>query len=189
VDDIVEEVDRIERLVRELLDYTSPVALSIEPIDPQELLERVMCRGCSLRNGGTCGAKGCSVSVADDAPQVFGDPVLLEQVLINLLTNACESGPGPVDLRAERDPDGGARLSVLDRGCGIPDAETALVFEPFYTRKATGTGLGLPMVQRIAELHRGFIQLEPRAGGGTIASLHIPAQPQRETSDEPNPGS
>jgi signal transduction histidine kinase len=107
---------------------------------------------------------------------VRADPVLLEQAMLNLLTNACEAGGAPVELRADPDPLGGVRLSVIDCGSGIAAEDQPLVFEPFFTRKPTGTGLGLPVVQRIVELHGGSIELRRRPGGGTEAALHLPAE-------------
>jgi signal transduction histidine kinase len=103
---------------------------------------------------------------------------LLEQAVINLLTNAREVSPNGslVELGAKSDDADGAVITVADRGPGIADEDLSRVFEPFFTRKPKGTGFGLPVVERIADMHGGSITLEHREGGGMIARLHIPAK-------------
>ncbi len=166
---ITEEGDRVERLIKELLDYARPLTPSAEPIDARELLARIRKRGCR-RTGCTA---SCSFAVRGERCELCADPVLIEQALINLVTNACEAGP-PIEMSVERDDSGGTRFTVTDNGPGIASTDLARVFEPFYTTKTKGTGLGLPVVQRIAELHGGTVALRRREGGGTVATLYIP---------------
>jgi signal transduction histidine kinase len=99
-----------------------------------------------------------------------GDPRLLRRLLRNLLENARRHGAPPIELRVSRTAQG-AELVVCDRGSGVPEADRERVFEPFYrpatSREASGHGLGLALVRRIAERHGGDARCEPREGGGS----------------------
>ena len=104
---------------------------------------------------------------------VLGDRVQLQQVLLNLLLNALEAipdGPGErtVSVRTASGPDGMARVTVADTGCGLPAGTEAAVFEPFFTTKAAGLGMGLSIARSIVEAHGGTISAEGRAGGTTV---------------------
>jgi len=106
----------------------------------------------------------------------FFDRAQIQQVLINLIKNAHEAG-GPADqvrVVGEVAPEGGCRITVLDRGPGIPDDVMESVFVPFFTTKPTGSGLGLALSREIVELHHGRLGLARREGGGMSVSLWLP---------------
>jgi two-component system sensor histidine kinase FlrB len=109
--------------------------------------------------------------------KVEGNELRLGQALGNLIRNAVEAqvekGPGKVEIKTEAG-EGEARLTVSDRGPGIPRERLDRVLEPFYTTKAEGTGLGLYLVDRIARDHGGRLELENRPEGGLEASLVMP---------------
>ena len=104
------------------------------------------------------------------------DPAQLEQVVLNLVKNAHESGspPGDIVVTLRRLPDG-FRLEVLDRGSGMPETTLARALVPFYSTKRTGTGLGLALAREIVEAHGGRIALANRDGGGLVVSISLPA--------------
>lgn len=106
------------------------------------------------------------------------DPGQVQQVLINLLKNAQESGSPPEEIRVAIEPtaDGGARLRVKDRGAGMSDEGMRKALLPFYTSKATGSGLGLPLCREIVEAHGGHLRLESREGRGTSVVFWLPAE-------------
>jgi two-component system, NtrC family, nitrogen regulation sensor histidine kinase NtrY len=106
------------------------------------------------------------------------DPSLMEQVLINLVKNARESGSPPDDVSVSVRPaaDGGAVLRVMDRGRGMDEEELRRALVPFYTSKPEGTGLGLPLSSEIVEAHGGRLQLENRDGGGLVVTCRLPAR-------------
>ncbi len=185
VDDITEEVDRIERLISGLLDYTRPVDLQCRPLRCQEVLEAVRGRIYRAERRAGCSEHSCGIEVeAEQDAEVLADPVLLEQALLNLLSNACQASPkdGAVVLRACSEHDGATVFQVIDQGPGVPVSERERVFEPFFTRRTAGTGLGLPVVQKVAELHGGTIELVPGARGGTVAQLRIHVPAEREAT-------
>jgi two-component system sensor histidine kinase KdpD len=107
------------------------------------------------------------------------DPVLLEQVLLNLLENAAKYTPagGPIEVSLSAE-DGEARIEVADRGPGLPPGEEQRVFERFYraadSHRARGTGLGLTVCEAIVRAHDGRITAENRAGGGAVFRVTLP---------------
>jgi signal transduction histidine kinase len=107
------------------------------------------------------------------------DPAQIQQVLINLLKNACEASEGEpsVSVRIARTADGGTALQVADRGRGMDEAEMRQALLPFYSTKPSGTGLGLPLCREIVEAHGGKIRLESRTDGGTVVTCLFPARP------------
>lgn len=121
--------------------------------------------------------------------KVMGDPVQLEQVLLNLLINARQammssrSGGGSLTIRAEASiEEGTATIYVADTGCGIQPEHLSRIFEPFFTTKTMasrgqtkGTGLGLAICKEIVESHRGEISVDSIPGKGTTFSVKLPA--------------
>jgi two-component system nitrogen regulation sensor histidine kinase NtrY len=104
------------------------------------------------------------------------DPSLMEQVLINLVKNARESGspPDQVKVSVRTSADGGAILTVVDRGRGMEEEVLRRALVPFYTSKPQGTGLGLALSSEIVEAHGGRLQLENRDGGGLAVTCRLP---------------
>jgi len=124
-----------------------------------------------------------SADVAGDLPMLLGDPRAIRQMLLNLLSNAVKFTPpgGRAMLTAALMPDGGIGIMVADTGAGISAADLGRVLEPFERADATiarvteGTGLGLPIVKRLIELHGGRLELSSEPGVGTSAVLIFPA--------------
>jgi two-component system sensor histidine kinase DctS len=116
---------------------------------------------------------------AGDDVELDADPVLLQQVLLNLLRNGMEAmSATPPESRellvtTER-ADSTVTVRVADRGCGIPADAQKQLFEPFFTTKAEGMGMGLNICRSIVELHRGRVWAEPGPGGGTVFSFTLP---------------
>jgi two-component system, NtrC family, nitrogen regulation sensor histidine kinase NtrY len=108
----------------------------------------------------------------------YFDPGQMQQALINLLKNAHESGspPDEVKLAVEPTGEGGVRFRVLDRGTGLSDEGMRKALLPFYTSKAGGSGLGLPLCREIVEGHGGRLRIERREGGGTAVMCWLPGR-------------
>src|SRR5206468_8909493 len=113
-----------------------------------------------------------------EAPLVVeGSPIMLGQVALNLIVNACEAQPdaGEVLVSSRREA-GRALVDVADRGPGIAPAERTRIFEPFFSTK-NSTGLGLSICHSILEQHGGSLDARPREGGGTVFRVRLPAPP------------
>jgi signal transduction histidine kinase len=130
-------------------------------------------------------ARNISVAsnLSPDLPQVHGDPVQLQQLLLNLISNGCEAMQGlPPGRRRQlsvttlQASDGGVQLVVADTGCGITAERMALIFEPLFTTKPDGLGFGLPICRTIAQAHGGTLSAENRHDGGASLRLQLPAQ-------------
>jgi len=117
-------------------------------------------------------------------PLLRGDGPRIKRILMNLLTNGVTFTPpgGKVEIAAERRPDGGLAVAISDTGIGIAAADIARLMHPFtlgedvYSRRYQGQGLGLPIAQRLAELHGGGLSLASEPGRGTTATVTFPPE-------------
>jgi PAS domain S-box-containing protein len=119
-----------------------------------------------------------SLQLADDLPRIWGDRIPLQQVLLNLVTNACDAvagnPPGERRLTIQtRADEAGVRLSVADNGCGLPP-DAPRVFDSFYTTKPHGLGMGLPICRTLVEAHGGRIWTEANADRGATFHVSLP---------------
>lgn len=115
---------------------------------------------------------------APDLPQVWANPSRLQHVFTNLLLNAQQATPsgGTVTVRTERSEDPkGVWVHIEDTGCGIREEDLPHIFEPFFTRRENGIGLGLSIVRQIVEEHQGEIHVWSEVGKGTRFSIFLPA--------------
>lgn len=116
-----------------------------------------------------------------DLPPAYGDPVQIGQVVLNLVTNAVQAmdGPGGVlTLSGRADGTGAVELEVRDSGPGVPEDIRAHVFEPLFTTKARGIGLGLAVSRRLTEANEGSLDLAEASGGGAAFVLRLPRAPE-----------
>jgi PAS domain S-box-containing protein len=171
---VAEESDRLNRMVSDLLDFARPAQPQLREL-PVEVL--VLGAVESAVRGGS-GPSGVQVKteLCPAAPTVRVDPQMFRQALVNLVTNAVQASPegGTVVVRAHRgtlrDEDCVA-VEVSDEGAGVPPELAERIFQPFFTTRASGTGLGLAVVKRIAEIHRAEISLLPGSSGATFRLL------------------
>lgn len=192
-------VDRADRIVRGLVDFSSQRALSREATDLRLVVDEVL---LLIKHELTRSNTTVTVKIDRDLPMVFLDMSKFEQVLINLTINAvhamADSGCRQLKIRARAESledvakNEGARsrevfrsgdrvviLEIIDNGCGIAPRDAGRLFDPFFTTKATGlgTGLGLSVARRIVELHGGQITLHNRPRErGAIARLILPTK-------------
>ena len=166
---------RILRFSRDLVQYARPSGRDVEPIDLASVVRQSVsiCEHLIERGGVTLG-----VEVDPELPVVHAIGGQLEQVLINLITNAVhavENG-GRVVVRAQAESPSTVVLEVGDSGPGIADGDHERIFEPFFTTKSDGkgTGLGLPIVRNIVEQHRGEIRVARSDLGGAAFRVILP---------------
>lgn len=177
IDTICEEADRLERVVANLLDMTRLDGGAIDLKRDWVPIEEVI-GSATTRLKGQLSRRTVSVELPDDLPMIFVDPVLMQQLFVNLLENAVKYTPAdsPLELAAKQEA-GQIILEVRDRGPGIPRGDEERIFERFYraTPKSTpGVGLGLAISRAIARVHGGALVAENRAGGGAIFRLSLP---------------
>ncbi len=112
----------------------------------------------------------------NDDLDFYADSVKLRQAIVNLLKNAAESSEEgrPIVLSITAAHASRLCISVSDNGCGMSEEEIAKAFEPFHTTKASGTGLGLPIVKKIVEAHNGTLSVHSCKGKGTIITILLP---------------
>jgi signal transduction histidine kinase len=177
---LIEECDRLDHMVDELLDFTRGSGSETSPrsVDLRGFLERLAERArIQLAGDGI----DVGLSLGYDGPALL-DAKRIERAIWNVLTNACQAMPkgGCVVLRSDC-RNGTLLLEVEDDGAGIPEEIRHRIFEPFFSfGKAEGIGLGMAIAQRIAQEHGGEIQVEERLGGGTRVRFVLPARGQEE---------
>jgi two-component system sensor histidine kinase HydH len=184
---IIDETDRLAGVVTQFLDYARPYNLELAPTDLQALCDRIL---ELFRQGGLPTGVSLHLRTEPDLPLVQADGDKLRQVVWNLVRNAVDALPptgGKVELRLQRARLGGPRetsaleLQIIDDGVGIPTGDDARVFQPFFTTKAKGTGLGLPISRRIVEAHGGEILVRSRPGRGTTFRIRLPLSIEEDT--------
>jgi two-component system sensor histidine kinase KdpD len=175
-----EEAERLNRLVRNLLDMTRLASGAIRPKKEWHPLDEIV--GVALqRLEPRLGGRRIDVDLPSDLPPVPLDDILIEQVFINLLENAIKYTPSdtPIEIVA-RHTKGAVEVEVSDRGPGVPTEERDHVFEKFYrlTREGTqgGAGLGLAICRGLVEAHGGRIWVEDRSGGGSRFRFTLPIE-------------
>jgi two-component system sensor histidine kinase KdpD len=174
------EVDRLTRLVHNLLDMSRIEAGALDPRLVESSLAEVV--GPVVRRARAASRQRVEVDVPDELAPVLVDPVRLDQVLTNLLDNARGYAPGrPVQVAARQDGDR-IELRVVDHGPGIPVPERERVFDQFYRlkgggRRPEGTGMGLAICRGIVQAHGGALRVETTPGGGATFVLSLPVSP------------
>jgi two-component system sensor histidine kinase KdpD len=189
VQTILEESERLNRFVQNLLDMTRLGYGALQPNrDWVDLREIVGCATQQLAKA--LAPHDVALTIPQTLPLLYVDPVLIEQVLVNVLDNAAKHSPagGRIEIRAEVEGEE-VSVRVSDQGPGIPAAARQTVFDLFYRvragdQQAAGTGLGLSICRGLIEAHGGRIAAQPGPGGrGTTIALWLPATPAPTAPD------
>ncbi|MFA6637177.1 MAG: ATP-binding protein [Candidatus Omnitrophota bacterium] len=186
-----ERAEKTRKMLDSIMDAIREKGQKFDDIDLKEMIDEVITRVAPYTKGG-------AITVTNEIPEGFphmsGDRVMMEQVFVNLITNATQmfevSGKGDkVSVRAQEDSDM-IRIEVSDNGPGIPEYDLERIFEPFYTTKdnlfayaegkSKGTGLGLMITQQTVRKHRGRIWAESVAGEGATFFMEFPKIVQGE---------
>jgi two-component system, NtrC family, sensor histidine kinase PilS len=171
---VVREVARMERLVTDMLEYARPREPELRAVELGAVVGEVVRAFMTGRE-----AEGRDVEFAsDEAVLARADQAQIRQVVWNLLRNAAQvtDDGGSVRVVVERDPESGdSVVAVADDGPGIPERDRIRIFEPFFSTRERGLGLGLAICKRIVDAHGGAIRVGPGDGGGTIFEIRLPA--------------
>ena len=169
---ILREVQRLNDLVEDFLQTARPMKLSLSPVNLQQMLHEVV---EAFRNDPRCrGLREVKLSTMV-VPRVLADAARLRQVIWNLLLNAVQATDtgGQISVDAVLITDH-IELTIRDNGVGIAQEKLLHIFDPFYTTRAGGTGLGLALVDRIIREHGGEVRVESAVGEGTAFIIKLP---------------
>lgn len=173
VSEIINEVNRLDSIIRELFQLAIPRELSLVESDPNELIDRVV----SL-----VGPQAAQKSVemekipTDVAREISLDFEMIQQVIMNLVLNSIESitGPGGRIIIKSYYANNLYIIEISDNGSGIRESHLNMIFEPFFSTKNNGTGLGLAISKKIINLHNGSIRVESANRSGTMFIISLP---------------
>jgi signal transduction histidine kinase len=194
---LIEEVNRLNGVVTQFLDYSRPLKPSMAATSVNEVLERTF----KLLETQTPPNVAVAIELAEWLPRVQADAEQLKQVFLNLALNAFQAMPGGgrlhVSTRVARDElafwrEGSRRQDVVeirfrDSGPGVPEEARESIFVPFYTTKEKGTGLGLAICQRIVKAHQGSIVVRAPGEGGAEFMVSLPGlREERPETPPPN---
>lgn len=173
VDKIVDTINHLNSRVEQILGFARPVSLNLHPVNLNRMVNDLL----DLLRPQLSGNK-VEVRLSMDDEPVFGmfDESSMRGALMNIILNAIEAMPmgGTLSITIDSS-DEAVRLKIADSGRGIGEEEAKKIFEPFYTTKTQGLGLGMPYAKKIIEQHGGTISLSSTVGEGTTISISLPA--------------
>jgi len=171
---VLDEINRLSGLVKRLVVFSRPIYKNLKPTRVDQVIEEML----SLFDYGSVDKEiGIRKKLLNDLPLINADPNSLKQLLLNILTNSIES----IEERGEvfietgyREEESQITIEISDTGKGIPDDILNNIFDPFFTSKETGTGLGLTISHEIVVAHGGNIYFEKNEGKGTKCIITLP---------------
>ena len=188
---IINEINRIESLLKNMLNYARPSKPQPELINIHEILDGIIkISEFSLKN-----PKDLSQVTKDihfekdfgaDMPQIFADPGQLQQVFLNIILNAIDAikEQGTISIKTTKTPDDTMQILISDTGKGVDPETIKMIFNPFFTTKSKGTGLGLAICKRLIDQHRGTISVSSNPGGGAIFLITLPGKQESQEQEQ-----
>ena len=192
LNEVLTATRRAAELTQQIVNYAGKGRFNLQPLSPDELLRQAS----PLLAAAVSRKARLVLDVGADVPAVLGDAGQLQQVVLSLVTNASEAlggGEGTVTVRlgeatAGEPPARFARLEVSDTGCGMDEPTRARVFEPFFSTKFTGRGLGLAAVLGIVRRHGGSVHVQSEPGKGSTFQVLLPAADALPSTPTPPAG-
>jgi len=171
-DFIASEADRTNSLITRFLEFARPLEIHAQKADLADVLDHAV-------EQFQRGVSGSRVSIYKNySPDILPFPIdaeLMERVFFNLITNAAEASPPDGAVTVKTRPAGeNAEISVIDRGAGIDPKDRESIFNPFFTTKPEGVGLGLAIVSQIVDQHGGTMSVESELGKGSVFRVFLP---------------
>ncbi|MEJ2235339.1 MAG: PAS domain S-box protein [Syntrophobacterales bacterium] len=185
----VEEIKRIELLLKSLLNFAKPPEPQLALVDVNDILDKTIT--FALRHPSLLSESSAAINVFKDfdpkLPRTMADPMQMQQVFLNLLLNAVEAMPGGGMLATKTSYDtklGSIQITISDTGSGMDESVKSKVYQPFFTTKRKGSGLGLAITRRLVEQHGGQIYVESDPGKGTVFNifLHVNEKKKEQVS-------
>lgn len=185
---IIGQIERITKIVQQLLSFTRPKQPEIKAVDLSRLLKETF---LLFEHQFMEQEISAVINCPDHLPKTMADPDQMQQVFLNLIVNAVQAMPkggrltfdvGPTVLRNHRDDsmgDGYIKIAIADTGTGISSENLKKIFHPFYSTKESGkgTGLGLNISESIVNSHGGRIDVKSKVGQGTVFTIFLPIKP------------
>jgi two-component system sensor histidine kinase HydH len=171
---MIQEVERLDRVIGQLLEFARPSTLKIKPVRITDLIQHSL----KLIEGDARSKRiNIKVDIPPGLPDISVDGDRISQVLLNLYLNSLQAmdGGGTLAVKVSRDDSKKiTTITVTDNGRGIEAADQERIFDPYFTTKSDGTGLGLAIVHKILEAHGGSIKVRSRIDVGTTVSVTLP---------------
>jgi len=172
--DIVARIDALNDLIQDLMTFARPKPPRVTAVNLRQLIDEAI---TMLRRDPA--GSSLTVDVEGEAAEVTVDPDLMRATVLNLLLNSAQAMGGHGRIRVTSAVRNGMwMLDVADNGPGVPVDMRDQILEPFFTTKARGGGLGLPIAKRVAEMHNGTLSLAFPPTGGTVATITAPLTPR-----------
>jgi len=182
---IINEIHRIESLLKSLLNYARPQEPEPVPLDLHQLLETtIKSANYSLINPANTATLIKEIEIvrnfSPELPQVVADNGQMQQVFLNLMLNAIDAIParGTITVTTRKESNDAVQIIIADTGKGMSRENMNKIFNPFFTTKPKGTGLGLAICKRLIELHNGTIHVSSTPGEGTTFYITLPVKQQ-----------
>ena len=176
VDKIVETINHLTNRVEQIMGYARPVSLTLRPGNVSQVVKDIL---DLLKPQLTTNKVEVRLSLGQQPAYAMVDEASVRGALMNIILNAIEAMPegGVLNVAIDR-TDEMLRLEITDTGRGIAEEEVKKIFEPFYTTKAQGLGLGMPYAKKIIDQHDGTMSVKSRPGEGTTISITLPTAPK-----------
>lgn len=183
VDKIIETTNHLIRTCEQVLDFARPSRLTPQHIDLNSIVADVV---QILEPQLAAGAVESHLELGETGVTGVLDQTSIRAALTNLILNAVQAMPSGGTLTVKTSKSGGAlRVEVSDTGVGMTEEQAGKIFEPFYSTKRQGLGLGMTYVKKVVEEHRGTIMVESRPAGGTTISVSLPDGAEGVEDDPP----
>ncbi len=175
--EVIDQVKRLDKTVNDLLFFGKPSLPELTCVDINTILTTTLKFASQHRGVVNIDRR---IQLQPDLPPVYADDKQMQQVFLNIVLNAYQAMPtgGTLSVTSSRTVKDGAeyvRVDVSDTGSGIPPQILEKIFTPFYTTKAQGTGLGLPICNKLVKLHKGDINVTSDDTTGTVFTVELPA--------------
>jgi signal transduction histidine kinase len=175
--EVIDQVKRLDKTVNDLLFFGKPSLPELTCVDINAILMTTLKFASQHRGGANIERH---LELQTDLPPVYADDKQMQQVFLNIMLNACQAMPsgGVLGVTTSQIVTGGnefVRVDISDTGLGIPPLILEKIFTPFYTTKAQGTGLGLPICNKLVKLHKGDIRVTSDDISGTVFTVELPA--------------